>query len=113
MVAGESITIPYDVHDTWQEFVIIMPLGWVRKDSIHVALGEQELTIKGERSQPSLKEGSVALNAYCFWGVFQQVVPLPGSINIDQIRSELTPENILLIILPKLIKPEAIVVHIR
>lgn len=38
---------------------------------------------------------------------------MPGAINIDQIRSELSTENILTILLPKTIKPEEIVIHIR
>jgi len=38
MSSHAAITIPYDMYDTAQEFVIIMPLGGVRKDSVHVAL---------------------------------------------------------------------------
>lgn len=46
MSSPAAITIPYDMYDTPQEFVIIMPLGGVRKDSVHISLGESEIIVR-------------------------------------------------------------------
>lgn len=109
----DVVSVPYDVYESWQEFVIVMPLWGVRKDSVHVALGEDTLTIRGERKKPEPKEASRALIEGCFWWSFQQAIKIPSAVNVDKIRSELTLENVLILILPKIISPEEIVVHIK
>jgi hypothetical protein len=49
----------------------------------------------------------------CFWGSFEKKVELPESVYFDKIYSELSPENILTIVIPKLIVPETVSVVIK
>jgi len=109
----DVVSVPYDVYDAWQEFIIVMPLWGVRKDSVHVALTEDTLTITWERQKPTPKDASKPLIEGCFWGNFHQSIKIPSAVNIDKIWSELTIENVLILILPKAITSEEIVVHIR
>jgi hypothetical protein len=69
--------------------------------------------ISGKREQPQLKESLTPMQEHCFWGAFSSDVDLPANIAVDRIWSELSPENILQIVIPKIIQPEQIVVNIK
>ena len=93
--------------------VIVLPLGGVEKSSIKLQLNGLQLVIIGERSQPQLKESLTPMQEKCFRGVFTKEVDLPSNTVFDGIQSELSPENILTIIVPKVTTPEEIVVDIK
>ena len=105
--------IPYDMYESSQELLIIMPLGGVKKESLSLKIEDYKLLIEGERSNPEVKENLVSIREECYWGKLHQIIDLPAQIYFDKIHSKLTPENTLQIIIPKALVPEKIVVEIE
>jgi len=109
----DAVTVPMDIYDSPQEMVLILPLGGVEKSSVSLQLLWNRLVISGKRVQPSLKESLTPMQEHCFWWDFSSDVDLPANAAVDRIWSELSPENILHIVVPKIITPESIVVNIQ
>jgi HSP20 family molecular chaperone IbpA len=109
----QKIDIPVDLYDSPQEFVVIMPLGWVEKTSIQLWIEDNELIIQGERKMPLLKISLVQSSWSCYRGGFSSRIKLPSSTAYDRIHSQLSPENVLTVIVPKIIIPEKITVEIE
>ena len=105
--------IPYDMYESSQELLIIMPLGGVKKGSLSLKIEDYKLLIEGERSNPEVKENLVSIREECYWGKLHQIIDLPAQIYFEKIHSKLTPENTLQIIIPKALVPEKIVVEIE
>ena len=105
--------IPYDMYESSQELLIIMPLGGVKKESLSLKIEDYKLLIEGERSNPEVKENLVSIREECYWGKLHQIIDLPAQIYFEKIHSKLTPENTLQIIIPKALIPEKIVVEIE
>lgn len=61
---------------------------------------------------PAMKDSVVALSEQCFWGSFEKRIELPDHVYFEKIYSELTPENTLLITVPKVMRPDEIPVKI-
>jgi hypothetical protein len=61
---------------------------------------------------PILKEQYVTMMEQCFWGDFEKHYSLPHNVYLDKIYSELSPENILHIVIPKVIAPEMVAINI-
>lgn len=109
----QPIDIPVDLYDSPQEFVVVMPLWWVQKESVQLRLEWGELIIQWERKPMSLKKSLVQTSGSCYrWG-FSSRIKLPTSAAFDRIHSQLSPENILTVIVPKVIVPEKIVVEVQ
>lgn len=105
--------IPYDMYESSQELLIIMPLGGVKKESLSLKIEDYKLLIEGERSNPEVKENLVSIREECYWGKLHQIIDLPAQIYFEKIHSKLTPENTLQIIIPKALIPEKILVEIE
>ena len=105
--------IPYDMYESSQELLIIMPLGGVKKESLSLKIEDYKLLIEGERSNPEVKEKLVSIREECYWGKLHQIIDLPAQIYFEKIHSKLTPENTLQIIIPKALIPEKILVEIE
>ena len=105
--------IPYDMYESSQELLIIMPHGGVKKESLSLKIEDYKLLIEGERSNPEVKENLVSIREECYWGKLHQIIDLPAQIYFEKIHSKLTPENTLQIIIPKALVPEKIVVEIE
>ena len=105
--------IPYDMYESSQELLIIMPLGGVKKESLSLKIEDYKLLIEGERSNPEVKENLVSIREECYWGKLHQIIDLPAQIYFEKIHSKLTPENTLQIIIPKALVPEKIVGEIE
>ena len=105
--------IPYDMYESSQELLIIMPLGGVKKESLSLKIEDYKLLIEGERSNPEVKENLVSIREECYWGKLHQIIDLPAQIYFEKIHSKLTPENTLQIIIPKALVPKKIVVEIE
>lgn len=105
--------IPYDMYESAQEIVIIMPIGGVKKESLHLKIEDYKLLIQGERKLISVKETLSPVKEECYWGQISQRIDLPAQIYFDKIHSKLTPENILQIIIPKALVPEKIDIEIE
>ena len=86
--------IPYDMYESSQELLIIMPLGGVKKESLSLKIEDYKLLIEGERSNPEVKENLVSIREECYWGKLHQIIDLPAQIYFEKIHSKLVPEKI-------------------
>ena len=102
----ENTTIPYDIYESENEIVVIVPLGWVNKESIDVKLEKNFLTISGKRVKPQLKDDLVPQKEDCYWGEFTAKIQLPLTVYFDKIKAILNKENILIITIPKYKLPQ-------
>ena len=78
--------IPYDLYDSPQEILIIIPLGWVKKDSLRLNIQDYRLFIEWERTFPSLKENLVPVKEDCYWWGISLAIDLPSQVYFDQIH---------------------------
>lgn len=105
--------IPYDMFQSPQEIVIIMPLWGIQKESLKLSINDYKLDIRWERNKQILKEDFVPLKEECYrWPITQQI-DLPSQVYFDKIHSKLSADNILTIIIPKAIIPESIQLSIE
>src|SRR5437016_4091397 len=110
-----SVQIPLDVYTSPREVVIIMPLGGVQKKSLEIFFerdNDHTLMISGKRVQPKLKADFSPLQEQCYRGDFRVPLQLPPDIYVDRIHSTITPENILQIVIPKMLVPEKMKVDV-
>ncbi len=105
--------VPYDMYESQQEIVIIMPLWWVKKESLNLKIEDYKLLIQWERELIKLKDNLSPVKEECYRWKLEQRIDLPPHINFDKINSKLTPENILQIIIPKALVPEKITLEIE
>lgn len=104
----ENLNIPYDIYESPNEMVIVMPLWWVKKESIDISIDDYRLIIKWIRVKIDMKEDCIPLKEDCYWGEIQQKIDLPPQAYFDKIHSKLSVDNILQIIIPKSIVPDKI-----
>jgi HSP20 family molecular chaperone IbpA len=100
-----TIGIPTDIYESPREIVIIIPLGWVDKKTIELYFEDFILMLKGVRHRPLLKEDLMMQQEECYRWEFEQKIPLPPHVYFDRIHSEVTPDNILIITVPKALQP--------
>lgn len=109
----ETPNIPYDIYESPQEIVIILPLGGVKKESLKINIKDYRLVITGERIKPKVKDHLIPLKEECYRWPIDQVIDLPPQVYFDKIHSKLTPDNILQIIVPKALIPEKITLEVE
>ena len=109
----EKTSIPYDIYENSAEMVIVMPLWWVKKDSIECILDQSDLIIKWKREKPNLKESLKPTKEECFWWDFETIINLPMHVYFDKIYVKFLSENILTITVPKVIIPKKLKLDIR
>lgn len=105
--------IPFDVYESPQELVLIMPLGGVKKNSLEIKIEDYRVVIRGVRETVKLKSSFTPLKEECYWGKIEKKIDLPPNVYFDKIHSKLSPENILEIIIPKTSIPEKVALKIE
>lgn len=113
MAKNNWVDIPMDVYESNDELVIIMPLGWVSKKSINVELEKTNLIVRWVREKPNLKESLSVLQEQCYWWEFVNTISLPQNVYFEKIHTRLSPENILIILVPKVVIPEKLKIEIE
>ena len=109
----KKLSIPYDIYESPNEMVVVMPLGWVNKDSIEISIDDYRLVIKGVREKIVLKDDCIPLKEECYRGELEQKIDLPPQAYFDKIHSKLSIDNILQIIVPKSIVPNKIELEVE
>ena len=102
------INIPYDIYESPNEMVIVMPLWWVKKKSIDISIDDYRLVVRWVREKIELKEDCVPLKEDCYRWNIEQRLDLPPQAYFDKIHSKLSIDNILQIVVPKSIIPDKI-----
>ncbi len=109
----KKLSIPYDIYESPNEMVVVMPLGWVNKDSIEISIDNYRLVIKWVRSKIILKDDCIPLKEECYRGEWEHKIDLPPQAYFDKIHSKLSIDNILQIVVPKSIVPEKIELEVE
>ena len=109
----ETPRIPYDIYESPQEIVILLPLGWVKKETLKLSIKDYRLVISGERIKPKVKDNLIPLKEECYRWPIDQIIDLPPQVYFDKIHSKLTPDNTLQIIVPKALVPEKISLEVE
>jgi HSP20 family molecular chaperone IbpA len=110
---GELVKIPYDIYESPNEMVIIMPLWGVNKGSIEISIEDYRLIIKWVREKILLKDDCIPLKEDCYRWKIEQILDLPTQAYFDKIHSKLSVDNILQIIIPKSLIPEKIQLEVE
>ena len=105
--------IPYDIYESDDEIVVVLPLWWVSADSISILLDKNILKVSWLRKKPDLKENLVPQKEDCYWWEFSMDIQLPLTVYFDKINPILTKENILLVTVPKYKLPEQIRLEVK
>lgn len=108
-----NIEIPMDIYDSTDELVVIVPIWWVHKQSLEVYLEKTALVINWERICPAIKDTLRPLQQECFWWSFSKKLDLPQNVYFDKIHTKLTIDNILIIVVPKIIIPDKIKLEVE
>ena len=105
--------IPYDMYESPQEVIIIIPLGWVKKESVEVKIENYRIHIKWFRLAPQLKDSCIHIQEECYWWPIELEIDIPPQVYFDKIHSKLTLDNTLQIIVPKALVPEKIQLEVE
>ena len=108
-----TLSIPYDFYESPQELVIVLPLGWVKKETVTLQIKDYRLLITWERIRPDMKPNLIPLKEDCYRGKIEQIIDLPPQVYFDKIHSKLTSDNILQILVPKALVPEKIALEVE
>ena len=105
--------IPYDMYESPQEVVIIVPLGWVKKESVEVKIENYRILIHWLRIAPQLKNSCIPIQEECYRWPIELQIEIPPQVYFDKIHSKLTLDNTLEIIVPKALVPEKIQLEVE
>jgi len=105
--------IPYDIYESPQEIVILLPLWGVKKETIKLAIKDYRLVITWERIKPKVKDNLIPLKEECYRWLINQIIDLPPQVYFDKIHSKLTSDNTLQIIVPKALMPDKISLEVE
>lgn len=108
-----NLNIPYDIYESPQEIVILMPLGWVDKSSIKLDIKDYKLVITWKRSKSQVKDNLIPIKEECYRWDIGQIIDLPPQVYFDKIHSKLTLNNTLEIIVPKALVPDKIKLEVE
>ena len=109
----EKIDIPYDIYESPNEVVIIMPLWWVKKESLELKIEDYRLVIHWMREKIDLRDDFIPLKENCYRWEINLIIDLPPQSYFDRIHSKLTSDSILQIVIPKAIVPDRIDLQIE
>jgi len=108
-----KIDIPMDIYESAKELVIIIPLAWVQRESLQMKLEDYKLVLSWERNMPPIKEDLMSVRWDCYRWKFSQMIDLPVGIYLDRIHSKITADNILFIVVPKILTPDNVQIEIE
>jgi len=99
----DSGQIALDIVETPEKIVIIAPIAWVELDEIDLMLNKGVLTIKWERTKPSMysNEDNIVRNLECYWWRFVRNIILPENLDFDMVKAVME-NNLLQVSIPKL-----------
>ena len=89
-----------DVYQTETEIVIKSTIAGVKPEDLDVSINNDMVTVKGERSNEEVVEGSNYYYQECYWGGFSRSVLLPVDVIPEKADASLK-NGILTIRLPK------------
>lgn len=93
-------TLPLDVYEQKDNFVVKAELPGMNKEDIAVSLHDGSLSISGERKSETKHEDAEVYRAERFFGRFQRTVTLPTPVAPDKVKAQYK-DGVLTVTLPK------------
>jgi HSP20 family protein len=106
-------TIPVDIHETSDDYVVRAPLPGVKPEDLEITFEAGVLTIRGEIAEEKEVDGECICQER-FYGKFTRSISLPGDVVGDEIDANLK-DGMLILRVPKAeeVKPKKISVKIE
>ena len=96
-----------DIFENDQALFVKTAIAGVKPEDLSLALSQDLLTIRGQRTDEHQTEGHNYLTRECHWGVFSRSIILPSNVQTDKAEAVFRA-GILLIKLPKAEKKQSI-----
>lgn len=112
-MTNNQFNIPMDIYESPKEIIVVVPIAWVNRDTIRLTIEHSKLIVTWQRISPLMKESLWLVLSECYWWEFTHLIELPMTIYYDQIFSQLTQDNVLIITVPKLYIPEHLTIEIN
>lgn len=90
-----------DVHETPEEYVILVDLPGVMPNEVRVHFEHQTLVVHGTRTSQQLSRTGTAIYTERFQGEFVRRIPIPGSVDSAHMQVSFV-QGLLLVQIPKL-----------
>ena len=101
-----------DVFQTPDHIVIKSTIAGVKPDDIDIAINNDMITIRGERTQEHEVEEEDFFYQECYWGAFSRSIILPVEVKAEEVEASLK-NGVLTIKLPKAKKSKSIAVRVK
>ncbi len=97
---GLTWTPDVDISETKDGYDVAIEAPGMTKDDIKISLQENVLTIRGEKRQEEVKEGTNYHRTERIWGAFQRSFTLPAAVQAGKV-SAVYKDGVLKVELPK------------
>lgn len=98
---GGTGQVAVDIYELDNYYIIRAPIAGVKLSDLDIEVADNQLTIRGNRTQGEQIPGDQFYIQECFWGPFSRTVTLPFVIDPKKIRATFNRECILKILVPK------------
>jgi HSP20 family protein len=89
-----------NLKETENEYVITAEVPGLKKGELDVNVGEDNVTLKGERKEEKEEKKENYHYKEAVYGAFERVIPLPGTIKSAEAKAQLK-DGVLTLTLPK------------
>lgn len=89
-----------DVYQTATDIVIKAPIAGVKPDDIDIAITDDVVTIKGERTRDDNIEADDYYCQECYYGIFSRSIILPVAVSTDEADATFV-NGVLTVTIPK------------
>ncbi len=93
--------IAVDIFEEEGYIIVKAPIAGVKLADLDIDVAENELTIRGKRSQMDDIASDQYVLQECYWGEFERKVTLPCTVNPTKVKATFSKDNVLKVFVPK------------
>lgn len=93
--------IAVDIFEEEGYLIVKAPIAGVKLSDLDIDVAENELTIRGRRSQTDDISSEQYILQECYWGEFERKVTLPCTVNPTKVKATFSKDNVLKVFVPK------------
>lgn len=112
MEGGDEAELLLDVYQDDKNIYIKSTIAGVEPDDLDIAVNNDMLTIRGQRTSESEVDEADYFYHECYWGNFSRSIILPVEIRTDKIEAEMK-NGLLKITLPKMKRQRNIPINVK
>jgi len=95
-----QLTMPLEVYETDNEFVVKAELPGVKKENVDVVIRENYLIIRAEKKEEHKEEKQNVYVSERIYGKVERVIPLPPDVDVENVKASFK-DGVLEIRIPK------------